>query len=259
MSRSLSEKIYENTEKDLIILDKVGVKFSVANPVTTIADLWNDFFSRKKDKAKFFWALKDISFSIQKGEMIGVIGRNGAGKSTLSRVVAQVLEPDEGTVEVHTKISFLSAGVGAKSHLSGKENIYLGCLLLGHSIEEIKRNYDSMVKFSELEDHIHRQIRFYSTGMLSRLLFTIATSIKPEFLILDELLSGGDISFVEKANRRMQEVITNSKGGLIATHDMNFVRKYCRRAIYLKNGMIKQIGEPNMVVDEYERDLGLRI
>ena len=218
-------KDIENKTEELIILENVGVKFSTSNPVTTIADLWNDFFS-KKDGKKFFWALKDISFSIRKGELVGVIGKNGAGKSTLSRVVAQVLEPDEGVIKVLTKCNYLSSGVGARPHLSGKENIYLGCLLLGHSKEEIDRNYESMVKFAELEDHINRPIRFYSTGMLSRLLFTIATSIKPEFLILDELLSGGDISFVDKANKRMKEVITSAKGGLIATHDMNFVRTY---------------------------------
>ena len=258
MSHKIEEKSYENNAEELIIFKNVGVKFSVANPITTIADLWNDFFSKKKDRAKFFWALKNVSFSVNKGEMVGVIGKNGAGKSTLSRVVAQVLEPDEGVIKVRTRCTFLSAGIGARPHLSGKENIYLCCLLFGHSIDEIDKNYESMVKFAELEDHIHRQIRFYSTGMLSRLLFTIVTSIKPEFLILDELLSGGDISFVDKANKRMKEVITNAKGGLIATHDVNFVRNFCSKAVYLEQGLMKFCGEPNKAVDLYEKDLGLR-
>ena len=242
----------------LIVANNIGVKFSTSNPVTTVADVWNNFFAKDAKKKKYFWALKGISFSIKKGDLVGVIGKNGAGKSTLSRVVAQVLKQDEGILEVRTKTQFLSAGVGARPHLSGKENIFLGCLLLGHSMEEIRKNYDSMVDFAELQDHIHRPIRFYSSGMLSRLLFTIATSIKPEFLILDELLSGGDISFVDKANKRMHEVIRNSKGGLIATHDINFVRKYCSTAIYLQGGILKGYGDPNTVVDIYERDLGLK-
>lgn len=250
------KEIDEKISDELIILDDIGVKFSMSNPVTTIADLWNDFFTRNKNRQKFFWALKNVSFTVKKGDLVGVIGKNGAGKSTLSRVVAQVLEPNEGTIKVLTKCSYLSSGVGARPHLSGKENIYLGCLLLGHSKKEIDKNYESMVEFAELEEHIHRPMRYYSTGMLSRLLFTIATSIKPEFLILDELLSGGDISFVDKANKRMKEVISSAKGGLIATHDMNFVRKYATKAVYLEKGIMKFCGDPNQAVDMYEKDLG---
>lgn len=248
-----------NHDETLITLTNVGVKFSTSQPHTSIADLWESIFvKRKKERPKFFWALKEVSFEIKKGEILAVIGKNGAGKSTLLRVVAQILEPDEGIVQVNTKCNLLSSGVGQKPQLSGRENIYLGCLYLGYSVDEIKRNFDSIVEFSELAEHIDRPIRYYSSGMLSRLLFTIATSIKPEFLLLDELLSAGDIGFVDKANKRMKEVIQKSKGGMVATHDMNFARNYATRVLYLNQGTIKYYGDPNTAVDIYERDLGLR-
>lgn len=244
---------------NIVILESVGVRFSTSNPARSVADMWNAWFTKRaSERPHFFWALKNVSFAVKRGEIVSVIGKNGAGKSTLLRVVGGILQPDEGTVNVRTRCNLLSSGVGQKPLLSGKENIYLGCLLLGHSMEEIKKNYDDMVKFAELEDHIERPIRYYSSGMLSRLLFTIATSIKPEFLLLDELLSAGDIGFVDKANKRMKEVIQKAKGGLVATHDMNFARNYSTKTLYLSGGNIRYFGDPNEAVDLYERDLGLR-
>ena len=249
----------ENMESNvLVVLKDAGVKFSTSNPNRSLADFWDSLFARKKEKPRFFWALRNISFNVKKGEMLTVIGKNGAGKSTLLRLVAQILLPDEGKIEVRTDCNLLSQGVGQKPQLSGRENIFLGCLMLGYSMDEIKKNYDSIVEFSELGEHIDRPIRYYSSGMLSRLLFTIATSIKPEFLLLDELLSAGDIGFVDKANKRMKQVIQNSKGGIVATHDMNFARNYSTKVLYLDKGNIRYYGEPKEAVDMYEKDLGLR-
>ncbi|CAE6486911.1 ABC transporter ATP-binding protein [Candidatus Nitrosotenuis uzonensis] len=244
--------------EDIIMLNNVGVKFSTSATARSIADLWNSLFIRNTGKEKFFWALKNVSFTVKKGEIVSVIGKNGAGKSTLLRVVGQILQPDEGSIEIKTKCNLLSSGIGQKPLLSGKENIYLGCLLLGHSMKEIKENFESMVEFAELKEHINRPIRYYSSGMLSRLLFTIATSIKPNFLLLDELLSAGDIGFVDKANKRMQEIIKKSDGCLIATHDMNFARNISTRSLYLKDGQVRFFGNPNEAVDMYEKDLGLK-
>ncbi|MEO9276693.1 MAG: ATP-binding cassette domain-containing protein [Nitrososphaera sp.] len=245
-------------ENVLISLRNVGVKFSTSHPVASIADFWDSIVRKKhKELPKYFWALKDISFDVKQGEIMAVIGKNGAGKSTLLRVVAEILEPDEGTVQVNTKCNLLSQGVGQKPQLSGRENIFLGCLNLGYSMDEIKKSYDSIVEFSELGEHIERPVKYYSSGMLSRLLFTIATSIKPDFLLLDELLSAGDIGFVDKANKRMKEVIQRSKGGMVATHDMNFARNYATKVLYLQGGMVRYFGEPNQGVDMYMTDLGL--
>ncbi len=241
----------------LISLRNVGVKFSTSHPVASIADFWDSLVRKKhKDLPKYFWALKDISFDVKQGEIMAVIGKNGAGKSTLLRVVAEILEPDEGTVQVRTKCNLLSQGVGQKPQLSGRENIFLGCLNLGYSMDEIKKSYDSIVEFSELGEHIERPVKYYSSGMLSRLLFTIATSIKPDFLLLDELLSAGDIGFVDKANKRMKEVIQKSKGGMVATHDMNFAKNYATKVLYLDGGKVKFYGEPKDGVELYLKDMG---
>jgi len=220
-------------------------------------DLWDSTFTKKtkiKDK-KFFWALKDISFSVKKGEMIGLIGKNGSGKSTLLRVIAKILPLDRGTINVSANCKLLSTGVGLKPELSGKENIFLGCLMLENSLDEIKNNFERIVEFSELREHIERPIKYYSTGMRAKLMFTIATSFEPDFLLLDELLSGGDISFREKANKRMKEIITKSNGGVITTHDLKFVKEFCSRAIYLKDSEIRFFGDSKEAVEMYLNDI----
>ena len=252
-----SERMSQND--NVVICKDVWVKFSMGNPAPTIADLWDSFFTRKtgKEKPDFFWALKDVSFSVKKGEILGLIGNNGAGKSTLLRVVAQVLSPDKGQMDVRTKCNLLSPGLGQREQLSGRENIILGCLYLGYSMDEIKKNYDSMVEFSELGEHIERPIRYYSDGMLSRLIFTIATSLKPQFLLLDELLSAGDVGFRDKASKKMQEVIVNSKGAIIATHDLPFVKQNCNKVLYLDKGEVKFLGDPNEGVELYLKNNGL--
>lgn len=245
--------------EEVIVCKNVSVKFSSGNPITTIADLWDSRLSRKKDvnHPKFFWALKDVTFSIKSGEVIGLIGKNGTGKSTLLRVVAGVLPPDEGNIEIKTKCNLLSPGLGQRDQLSGRENIILGCLYLGYSMEEIKKNFQNMVDFSELEEHIDRPIRYYSDGMMSRLTFTIATSIKPGFLLLDELLGAGDISFRDKASKRMREIVQNSKGALIATHDTGFVNESCDKVLYLEKGRVKYFGDSKKGVELYMKDVGL--
>jgi len=246
-------------ENNIIICDKVGISFAKRASAPTIADWWDSKFSRAKNgkNSKFFWALRNVSFSVKKGEMVGLIGKNGAGKSTLLRVVAQILPPDEGNIQVRTNCQLLARGAGLKPELSGRDNIFLGCLFLGSTVEGIKKNFDSLVEFTELEKDIDRPVRYYSSGMTSRLLFTIATSINPEFLLLDELLSGGDASFKQKAHKKMREVIQNSKGGIIATHDTNFVMEYCAKALYLDKGSVRFFGEPKEAVELYKKDLGL--
>lgn len=250
---------YESLSDDVVICKNVGVKFSTRNPTPTIADLWDSLLTSKKNREKrsYFWALKDVSFSVKRGEILGLIGKNGAGKSTLLRVVAQILKPDTGTIQVNTKCNLLRSGIGIREQLSGRENIILGCLYLGHSMKEIKEKYDEIVDFAELREHIERPLRYYSDGMNARLMFSIATSIKPDFLLMDELLGAGDIGFVSKAAKKMKEVIKSANGGIIATHDMSFILNSCAKALYLDKGEIRFYGDPKEAVEIYKKDSGL--
>ncbi len=246
-------KASDDGTDDLIICKNVGVRFSTGNPVPTVADLWDSVFTKKKEKPKHFWALKDVSFSVKKGELLGLIGNNGAGKTTLLRIVAGVLNPDAGNVKINTECTLLSPGLGQRDQLTGRENIILGCLFLGYTMKEIREKYDEIVEFSELGDHIERPVRYYSDGMISRLTFSIATSIKPTFLLMDELLSAGDINFRAKAAKRMREVVQKSKGAIIATHDMDYV-KNCTRVVYLNKGEVRYYGLPEVAVEMYKKD-----
>jgi ABC-type polysaccharide/polyol phosphate transport system ATPase subunit len=248
------EKIKPN--ENIISCKNVGVKFSKTTPMPTLAEWLNLKIS--KNNSNYFWALKDINFTMQKGELVGLVGKNGSGKSTLLRVVAGILEPDKGEINIDVKTNLLSRGVGIKDQLSGKENMILGCLYLGKSIKEIKKNLEEMIEFSELEEHINRPIRYYSSGMVAKLLFTVATSVKPEFLLLDELLSGGDIQFREKAKNRMLKVVKSSKGGLIATHNLQFVKESCSKVLYLKNGKVEFFGDSITGINQYLKDIGRR-
>jgi len=240
--------------ENIITCTNAGIRFSKTTPTPTLAGWLNSKFSN--NESNFFWALRNISFTIQKGELVGLIGRNGAGKSTLLRVVAGIIIPDEGEIMVNTKTSLLSRGIGVKDQLSGRENMVLGSLYLGKSLDEIKENIEEMIEFSDLAEHIDKPIRYYSSGMVSKLLFTVATSVNPEFLLLDELLSGGDIGFRAKAKDRMLEVVKRSKGGLIATHNLQFVKESCSKVLYLDNGKMKYFGDSKEGVELYLKEIG---
>ena len=203
-------------------------------------------------KNKKFWALRNVSFTVKKGEIIGIIGHNGAGKSTLCKVLSKIFKPDEGEVEIKGEVAaLLSFGTGFNNHLSGADNIYLNGLMLGLPKERIKQAYDEIIDFSELQDHIHKPVKNYSTGMSSRLGFSIASMIEPDIFIIDEALSVGDISFYEKATERMQEMLTTSKAVVVVTHSMDFVQKVCTRAIWINKGEMAFDGEPREAVARY--------
>ena len=241
--------------ENIITCKNVGIRFSKTTPTPTLAGWLNSKFS--SNDSNYFWALRGITFAVKKGELIGLIGKNGAGKSTLLRVVAEIINPDEGEINVNTKTSLLARGVGVRDQLSGRENMILSSLYLGKSIAEIKKSIDYMIEFSELAEHIDRPMRYYSSGMVSKLLFTVATSVNPEFLLLDELLSGGDLGFREKAKNRMLDVVKRSKGGLIATHNLQFVRESCSKVIYLEKGQMKFFGDTKEGVEMYLSDIGM--
>jgi ABC-type polysaccharide/polyol phosphate transport system ATPase subunit len=198
------------------------------------------------------WALRDVSLAIERGMSLGVVGRNGAGKSTLLKVISGVLKPTRGTVAVAGSVApILELGTGFDHELTGYENIYLNALLLGHTRKEVDERLEEIVEFSGLSDFIHTPIRNYSTGMVGRLGFAIATAWIPEVLILDEVLSVGDARFLRRCQARLDEFRSQGTTVLLVSHDVNAIRRTCTRAVWLETGRVQTCGPAGEVVDEY--------
>ena len=199
-----------------------------------------------------FWALKDVSFKVEKGDRVGVMGFNGAGKSTLLKTIAGVLKPTMGSVKVSGVIApMLELGAGFDMNYSGRENIFLYGTTMGFSRKFIQEKYDEIVEFSELGDFIEAPLKSYSSGMKSRLGFAIATAVKPDVLILDEVLSVGDAAFKEKSEQRILDMMSDGVTVLFVSHSTDRVRKLCNKAIILTSGQIVANGEVNEICDLY--------
>ncbi|MBR3816431.1 MAG: ABC transporter ATP-binding protein [Clostridia bacterium] len=200
-----------------------------------------------------FWALKDVSFKVEKGDRVGIMGFNGAGKSTLLKVIAGVLKPTQGKAKVKGTIApMLELGAGFDMNYSGKENIYLYGATMGFSRKFIDEKYDEIVEFSELGDFINAPLKSYSSGMKSRLGFAIATAVKPDVLILDEVLSVGDASFKEKSEQRILDMMKDGATVLFVSHNTERVKKICNKAIILTKGQLVAQGEVNEICNMYE-------
>ena len=207
---------------------------------------------RGKLRYQEFTALERVSFTVKKGETLGLIGRNGAGKSTMLKVISGILKPTEGNVTCHGNVvPMLELGSGFDMDLTGKENIFLNGAILGYSEEFLKAKYDEIVAFSELGQFIEVPIRNYSSGMLARLAFSIATVVQPEILIVDEILAVGDAQFQEKSKRRMMELMGGGTTVLFVSHSINQVKEMCKRAVWLEGGKIRMAGKAGDVCDEY--------
>ncbi|MBN2493223.1 MAG: ABC transporter ATP-binding protein [Deltaproteobacteria bacterium] len=206
-----------------------------------------------RDEIVDVWALRDVSFEIERGESLGIIGDNGAGKSTLCLLLSGIMAPTGGRVEVEGRVSALLAlGVGFQVDLTGRDNVLLNGIYLGHTREEIEAKLDEIVAFAELEDFIDMPVRTYSSGMRARLAFSIAASVQPEILILDELMGVGDIRFQQKSIAKMRELIAASKALVVVSHSMHTIRELCTRTIWLDKGTLVAEGPTAHVVERYE-------
>lgn len=201
------------------------------------------------------WALKKVSFDIKQGEIVGIIGRNGAGKSTLLKILSQITEPTEGHAEIHGRIgSLLEIGTGFHPELTGKENIFLNGAILGMKKTEIKRKFDEIVSFSEIEKFIDTPIKHYSSGMYLRLAFSLAAHLDPEIMLIDEVLAVGDIQFQQKCIRKMSDVAKEGRTVLVVSHNMRVVETLTERCIYLKEGSIESVGSSLKIIKEYQKE-----
>ena len=199
-----------------------------------------------------FWALKDVSFKVEKGDRVGIMGFNGAGKSTLLKTIAGVLKPTMGSVKVAGTIApMLELGAGFDPNYSGAENIYLYGATMGFSRKFIDEKYNEIVEFSELKDFINAPLKSYSSGMKSRLGFAIATAVKPDVLILDEVLSVGDAAFKEKSEQRILDMMEDGVTVLYVSHSTDRIRKLCNKAIILTKGQVVASGDVNEICDMY--------
>ena len=209
---------------------------------------------------KEFWALQDVDFSIEKGEVLGLVGANGAGKSTMLKVISGILKPTKGTVTVHGNIvPMLELGSGFDLELTGRENVFLNGAILGYSEDFLKEKYQEIVDFSELGEFIEMPLRNYSSGMITRLAFSIATVVKPDILIVDEILSVGDAAFQKKSKNRMMELMSGGTTVLLVSHSAEQITEMCSRAIWLEKGTMKMIGPAADVCRAYEEGQALSL
>lgn len=242
-------------QEDIVIdIRNVCMHFKVAEEG---AESLKEFLIRtitRKNKHHLLEALDDISFQVKRGEIVGIIGRNGAGKSTLLKIISGALRPTRGTVVVdRNKLQLLTLGTGFDFELTAKENVYLNGAIIGYSKEYLDANYDKIVEFAELDGFMGEKVKNFSSGMISRLGFAIATvQNAAEILILDEVLSVGDLHFREKSLKRIQEMIYGGATVLIVSHSLDVIVKHCTRVLWLEKGKLVRAGNAKEVCAEYK-------
>lgn len=241
----------------MIKVEHVTMRFRMVNDkIESLKETLIAFFSGKL-KYEEFTALEDVSFDVKKGEVVGIIGRNGAGKSTLLKIISGVLKPTSGKVTAKGNIvPMLELGSGFDPELTGHENIFLNGAILGYSEEFLKEKYDEIVEFSELGDFIHMPIRNYSSGMMMRLAFSVATVVCPEILIVDEILAVGDEGFQNKSKARMLELMSGGTTVLFVSHSIDQIEEMCDRVVWLDQHKVKMIGETKEVCSAYRQYWG---
>lgn len=243
----------------LIEFQEVSLKFrTYTDKSPTLKDSVLSVFSKQKlpEDSKEFYALKNINLTINAGERVGIIGLNGAGKSTLLKVVAGIYPPHQGRIIVKGKITpLIELGAGINPEFSGRENIYLYGAIHGMSPQQMREREERIIEFSELDQHIHMPVKYYSSGMYSRLIFSIASMIDPDILILDEIFAAGDARFINKATDRMRELFDQSQAVLFVSHNLAQVKNVCNRAVVLHEGVLVNDGTPEEMIEYYQENL----
>lgn len=239
-------------DNKVLVLDNVSVRYRKSGGGSKAAEFIKGIFKKGE---KGFWALRNVSFSLERGEMLGVIGRNGAGKSTLMKAISGTITPVTGTIEREGKLcALLELGAGFDKEMTVKENVYLRGALLGYSKEYIDEKYDDIIDYAEMREFEHNPFRTLSSGMKSRIAFSIASLIEPEIIILDEIFAVGDGAFRQRSQERMQEIINSGNTtALIVSHSLTAVRKQCTKVLWLNKGRMVMFGEPNEVCDAYKK------
>ena len=245
--------------KPMIEVKNVKMKFKMSDePLNSLKEI---FTKAVTGKLKFneFLAMDDVSFNVEKGETLGLIGTNGAGKSTTLKVISGILKPTEGKVITRGNIvPMLELGAGFDLELTGKENIYLNGAILGYTKEYLESKYEEIVEFAEIKDFIDMPIRNYSSGMMARLAFSIASVVQPEILIVDEILAVGDVKFQQKSYKRMQELMSGGATVLFVSHDLDKIEEMCDHVLWLDKGKVKQYGDAKQVCDDYRKAQGIK-
>ena len=241
-------------EQIMVKAEHVSMKFNLSSEKF---DNFKEYFIKNiKRQVSYdeFWALKDVSFTIKKGESLGLIGLNGSGKSTMLKTIAGVLKPTKGSVQIFGSVApLIELGAGFDMDLTAYENVFLNGALLGYRREEMEEHYDDIVAFSELDGFMNVPVKNFSSGMISRLAFAIATIGTPDILICDEVLSVGDFRFQKKCEERIQRMIDNGTTILFVSHSIEQVKKICNKILWLDHGNVKMFGDTEEICDIYSK------
>lgn len=240
----------------MIEVENLSKKYNLrgGQKANTLRDLFLNLFktAEKENDEKILWALRDVDFTVEEGETVGLVGNNGAGKSTLLKILSRIIKPTTGEATLHGRTgSLLEVGTGFHRELSGRENIFLNGAVLGMKRAEIEKKFDEIVAFSEIEKFLETPIKFYSTGMYMRLAFAVAAHLEPEILMVDEVLAVGDLAFQRKCLNKMRDISEHGRTIIFVSHNMQAVTRLCSRAIWIENGIVKQDAAAKDVVSNY--------
>ena len=237
----------------MIELKNVSLKYNMSKEKVLSFKEYIIKFIKNELHYEEFWALKNITMKIEKGEVVGLVGFNGAGKSTLLKIISQIIEPTTGIVKVNGRISpLIELGTGFDFDLTARENIYLNGYILGYNKKFIDKNFTEIVEFAELNEFIDVPLKNFSSGMVARLGFSISTIVKPDILIVDEILSVGDFKFQEKSLNKIKSMIKDGVTVLMVSHSIDQIEKMCDRVVWLENGSIKKVGLTNEICKKYK-------